>query len=70
MEKGDGIRLKKKQVKKPDKVRAVNRIGMLEYVVKIPIQGQPMPIQLTLTEFKYLAEAYRKFAKQCGFKGF
>ena len=55
--------------KQPDKVYPKNRIGTLEYIVKVPLGGLNN-IEITLSEFKYLHDAYDKFAKQSGFKGF
>ena len=57
-------------VKKPDKVHLINRIEDLEYRVRFHLEGTLSTIELSLTEFKYLHDAYEKFSKQSGFKGF
>lgn len=57
----------RKQIK-PDKVYPKNRIGTISYKVEIPI-GKKVQ-RITLSEFKYIHDAYEVFSKQSGFKGF
>jgi len=55
--------------KLPDKIHVVNRITNIAYMIKVSREGLP-PIELSITEFQYLHDAFKKFEKQTGWKGF
>ncbi|HEC66187.1 hypothetical protein LCGC14_2737700 [marine sediment metagenome] len=54
----------------PDKIYPKNKIGDIDYFVTIKFKDGRTMLTLSLTEFKYLHDAYYEFEYQTGFKGF
>ena len=54
--------------KTPDKIYPINNITDIDYKIVI-YREDDSEIELTLTEYKYIHDAYEIFAKQTGFKG-
>jgi len=54
---------------KPDKVHEINNIDSIDYKVIIKMNDGTVK-KFTLSEFKWIHDAYDIFSKQSGFRGF